>query len=653
MINLAPRQVHLDFHTTEQIPGVGQEFDTKAFAKTFKDADVTSVTVFAKCHHGWVYYPSEMYPEMINPSLENKNLLLEQVDALHAEGIKAPVYITVQIDYQAAKNHPEWLIRDKNGSHSGPPFSEPGFWHCLCVNTTYYDYIEKMTDEIMDILGDKLDGLFYDIVSVRPCYCSACRKEMEAQGIDYGNEAEVEKFAKFTLDRFQENLSSHIRERKPDCTIFYNAGHIGPVNRVAKDTFSHYELESLPSGGWGYLHFPASARYARTLGKDCMGMTGKFHTSWGDFHSLKNKAALEFECFKMLSYGFAASVGDQLEPCGRLNPATYELIGSVFSQLKEREEWGRPAKAVVEAAVITTESPQKKGIPDNIFGACQMLEELSVQFDIIEADYDYTPYRLIILPENLNISEENADKLKKYTENGGKVISIGGGGRVNGQYPEFFGVKGANHPDTCNFVLPNDKIAKAMPAGIELVMESASVDLTPIGSTEVLMQSCEPYFYRKGTKFCSHRYTPSARESYNPCVTKNGNVIVFSHRLFDEYHKRAPKWCKEMVRDAVSMLMGDLLISHNGPSTLQASILEQPEKNRYTLHILTYIPVRKCTQFDLIEERTPALDFDVKLNLPKKLKSARLVPENIPINVNDGVIHFDKVCGYSIVELNY
>ena len=58
------------------------------------------------------------------------------------------------------------------------------------------------------------------------------------------------------------------------------------------------------------------------IGQGNLGMTGKFHTSWGDFHSLKNKAALEFECFRMLSYGFAASIGDQLEPCGKLNPAT-------------------------------------------------------------------------------------------------------------------------------------------------------------------------------------------------------------------------------------------------------------------------------------------------------------------------------------------
>lgn len=45
------------------------------------------------------------------------------------------------------------------------------------------------------------------------------------------------------------------------------------------------------------MHFPMAVRYARTLGQDCMGMTGKFHTSWGDFYSFKNPEALQHECY--------------------------------------------------------------------------------------------------------------------------------------------------------------------------------------------------------------------------------------------------------------------------------------------------------------------------------------------------------------------
>ena len=102
------------------------------------------------------------------------------------------------------------------------------------------------------------------------------------------------------------------------------------------DAYTHFELESLPSGGWGYLHFPLTMRYARTLGLDCLGKTGKFHTSWGDFHSFKNAEALQYECFRMLALGAKCSIGDQLHPVGKIDPHVYDLVGSVYRRGGEK-----------------------------------------------------------------------------------------------------------------------------------------------------------------------------------------------------------------------------------------------------------------------------------------------------------------------------
>lgn len=93
-----------------------------------------------------------------------------------------------------------------------------------------------------------------------------------------------------------------------------------------KEFYTHWELESLPSGKWGYAHFGNTVRYARTSGMDYLSHTGKFHTSWGDFHSMKNKEALEYECFRMLAYNSKCLIGDQLHPDGRISPEVYDLI---------------------------------------------------------------------------------------------------------------------------------------------------------------------------------------------------------------------------------------------------------------------------------------------------------------------------------------
>lgn len=655
MVQLSPRQIHLDFHTSEYIPDIGVNFNPADFAKTAKDASISSITVFARGHHGWLYYPSKRFPELIHPNLKQKNLLLEQVRALHAEGLRAPVYITVQWDYHSATTHPEWLIRKKDGSHEGSSFTEPGFYQSLCVNTGYYDFLKEQTIEVCELLGEELDGIFFDIVGIRPCWCAACRAEMKKEGIDAGNDQMVRVFAKNVLERFKKNMTEVVRAYSSDCTIFYNAGHVGPCTSASRNDYSHFELESLPSGSWGYLHFPVTARYARKLDKDCLGMTGKFHTEWGDFHSLKNVAALEFECFRMLSYGFACSIGDQLEPNGVLNPATYRLIGKVYSQFAEREDWARPSKPVVEAALLTPENPlYEHQIPESVLGAAQMLEELALQFDIIDDEMELDGYKLVILPDDFIASEAFQSKLDAYVKQGGKVIACAKGGLCNkGSYPACFGVeyvgRTEKYPD---FVIPQGAMAYGLEEGNEYVIYQRGEAVRTIGA-EVLMQARAPYFNREGDHFCSHRYTPSAKGECYPVVFKNDGVILFSHPMFSQYRNNAPQWCKQLISNAVDLLMPARLVRHSGPSIMTVSLLEQAEQNRFAAHVLSYIPVRKSATIDIIEERTVLHDVMLEFNLPYEIKSARLVPDNIQLVVQNGKITIPKVDGYAIVELKY
>jgi hypothetical protein len=49
------RQVHLDFHTSPLIPGVGADFEPDTFARTLREAHIDSITCFAVCHHGMFY----------------------------------------------------------------------------------------------------------------------------------------------------------------------------------------------------------------------------------------------------------------------------------------------------------------------------------------------------------------------------------------------------------------------------------------------------------------------------------------------------------------------------------------------------------------------------------------------------------------------
>ena len=85
------RQVHLDFHTSPLIPGVGSQFDKAQFQAALKEGNLNSITVFAKCHHGYCYYPTKV--GTIHPTMDpDFDLTGAMVDAAHEIGVAAPIY---------------------------------------------------------------------------------------------------------------------------------------------------------------------------------------------------------------------------------------------------------------------------------------------------------------------------------------------------------------------------------------------------------------------------------------------------------------------------------------------------------------------------------------------------------------------------------
>lgn len=664
MSELRYRQVHLDFHTSEYIPYVANNFVAEEFVETLKKAHVNSITCFARCHHGWLYYPSKNRPDLIHPNLENKNLLLEQIEGCHKNNIKVPIYTTVQWDGYISEHHPEWLSIDENGEFiNSQKVPEPHFYYTICLNSNYRQYFKDHLQDIIDVVkSENIDGFFMDILFKVDCNCENCFKQMRLKGLNTESKKDRIYYSTIMLDEFKEEISDFINSRVPNTGIFYNSSHVGPESKKGLDSYTHLELESLPSGGWGYDHFPATMRYSRGLGKDVIGMTGKFHTYWGDFHSLKNKAALEFECFNMLALGAGCSIGDQLHPNGQLSNAAYELIGSVYGKVKEVEKYCMNTKPLSEIGVLTPEEfyapgDHNLGIHPSLIGAVRMLQELSYQFDIIDSHMDFDKYKLIILPDVINYSPGLEQKLNNYANNGGKVIGTYESLIVkNNKERNLYGnVYVGDSKYDREFVLPNDIIGKDLYKE-EYVMYLKGVEIKSVES-EVLMQTVKPYFNREGRTFCSHQHAPSSKEYGYPAVTKHHNVIYFSHPIFKIYRKNCPAWCKFMMKDAIENLLGDKLIQHNGPSTLLTSLNEDKETREKVLHVLHYITEKRSEDIYTIEDIIPLHNTEFKVFTgDKKVKSVKKLPELTEVNYSaeEHYISFiiDKVEGHLMLLID-
>ncbi|MBZ4644585.1 MAG: hypothetical protein PWR27_2035 [Petroclostridium sp.] len=683
-LDLRFRQVHLDFHTSPDIEGIGSEFNAEEFASTLEKARVDSITCFARCHHGMLYYDSKLFPERVHPHLKNKNILKEQIEACHKRGIRVPIYITVQWDYYTAQEHPEWLSITEEGSINGGPEDgpqkpyEPGFYHTLCVNTPYRDFLKAHTKEVLEMF-DPADGLFFDIVFPVDCSCKDCRKGMLEKGFRPHVKEDRLKYAQQMINEFKMDITQFVRQFNKECSIFYNRGHVGTAHRPVVDAYSHFELESLPSGIWGYLHFPITIRYARNLGLDCLAQTGKFHTMWGDFHSFKNKAALEFECFNMLALNAKCMIGDQLDPNGKISKPVYDLIGSVYSQVEKKEPWCKNAKPVTEIGVFTPEEFFGAGIgalPPSLQGITRMLQEGAYQFDVIDSESDFSRYKVLVLPDNIPVNEELANKLKKYLAVGGAVIASFESG-LNEQKSEFgfkelgvrlkdeltcdiYGnpVKGKVFPrfDYADYIIPRGEIGKGLPE-TEHVMYIKGLEVEALPGSEVLADVILSHFNRTYEHFCSHRQTPSSGKVGYSGIVKNGNVIYFAHPIFTQYYQNAPRWCKQLFMNALDMFMKEPLLRHEGPSTMLATVNEQEKENRWVVHLLHYIPERRCQDIDIIEDVIPLYDVKVSIKTSKEVKDVTLVPEHeaLKFDMKDGRLEFTvpKINGHQMIAINY
>ena len=624
MPSISYRQIHLDFHTSEFIKGVGKNFSKEDFAHTLEKANVNSITCFGRCHHGWLYYPSKRFPELIHPNLENHNLLLEQIEECHKRGIRVPIYTTAQWDGRIMREHPEWLALDENGKYIDTQHvPEPHFYHTICMNSGYRQFFKNHLEDMIEVIGAKnVDGIFIDILFKVDCKCQHCVAQMKELGIDAESKSERLKYAGQMLDEFKEEITALIHEMAPNVDVFYNSSHIGPTFRNSFKDYSHLELESLPSGGWGYDYFPAISRYARMLGKEMIGMTGKFHTYWGDFHSLKNKAALEFECFSMLAMGAGCSIGDQLHPSGKLSKAAYDLIGSIYASVKKKEPYCYDVRAKAEIAVFNPEEfyPEDSydlSLSPSLIGAVRMLQEMSYQFDIIDTKMDFSAYKVLIMPDCIYGNERLEGLLKAYLAQGGKVLGSYESCLKKDGSESIYGVRFKQVSSYYReFVLPNEKIGKDLPRE-EFVMYMRSLDVEVVGA-KVLMDKIEPYFDRVGKKFCSHQHAPSSGKTGYPEVTMYNGIIYFSHPIFRCYRKNAAIWCKAMVKDALEILLDDKLVSHNGPSTVITALNYQEKENRKILHILHYITEKRSEDVYTIEDIIPLHNTEFKIYVGKK-----------------------------------
>lgn len=642
------RTIHLDFHTGPDVGGVAVDFDPDSFAATFAAAHVDSVTVFAKCHHGLLYYDTDR-PERHPGLARDLDLLKQQVDALHAVGIRAPVYLSVQVDEHAAGAHPEWVAQgpDLRMVRWGEVSRTPGGaftagWHILDMSSPYQEYLAEQTTEVLEHLG-VVDGLFLDMCWDQP---SSTRYAIEGAleaGFDPETEAGRSAYARANalqyMRRFQDLAAPYL---SPDVAsgVWFNSRPKTNLH-VEAALLKHVEVESLPTGGWGYAYLPYVARFVRPLGLPTLSHTGRFHRSWGDNASLKPHAALAYETSQILSLGLTNGIGDLLHPRGVPNASVYERIGEVYAHVEACEPHQEGTEPVAEVAVVVDpelgDAPGAAGI-----GAVRVLQQLRHQFAIVPPTADLSPYRLVLVPETTVVDADLRAALSAHVGRGGALVLVGDalvGPDGEASVPEAGVAVHGPSPFATTFLRT---VSPDLPdLGQDTVVYDRGLRMTPAEGTEVLVGTVEPYFDRTWAHFSGHSYTPPDRLSEWAAVTRRGQVVAIAAPLLLTYGRLGNEVHRQVVGHVLDLLLPRPALRAGGPLHLETTVRRGPD--RTVVHLLSYLPTRVGSglgaEIDLVDDPFPLVDVDVEVACGTEPRTATLEPAGtaLPLAWADGV----------------
>ena len=640
------RQIHLDFHTSPHIPNVANDFDPEKYARMMKNANVDSVTVFAKCHHGHMYINTDHVSR--HPHLpKGMDLTKLQVDALHAEGLRAPVYISAQVDEFAADNNPGWVAINADGTPSRNNGVLGAGWWTMDMSSPYLQYLQEQTRLVLENF-DTIDGIFFDMCWNQPTVSAYAKKGMLAMRLDPLVEADRNTYAMHVASRYMKLLHDQVKKAHPESGVYFNSR---PLSLLPHDLnyMTHVEIEGLPTGGWGYMYFPMNVRYVRNFKTPYLGMTARFHRTWGDFGGMKPEPALKFEVSQFIAHGAKCSIGDQMHPRGTLDKAAYDMIGRVYGYVKDCQPWCEGATAAVNTAVLSgTAQGYHAPVGGVREGFTRMLSQLRSQFNIIDPDMDFAKYKLLIIPEGTNIDAKLAKRLDAFVAKGGAVLVAGASGMSPvadkaGTYEvawKHMPVTGpvSDSPFTTTFFRAMVDIPGA-PA-TDNVLYGRGLRVKADKSAKVLARVVDPYFERTWEHYCSHVQTPPDKLTPYAAAIVKGRVAYVPYPIFSLFGQWANLSDRALVAACIREICPEPVVQADGPSGLEVSVMTKD--NMTVVHLLYASAERRCPSLDIVEDVVELHNVKVSLAVKRHPSRVYLAPSRQPLEYTyaDGRVNF-------------
>ena len=395
----------------------------------------------------YAYYDSKLLPKA--PGLGQRDPLREAMDEARLARLPVIAYCVVQQGGHFLKAHPEWEMRGADGQPIGR----------FCYNS---GYLEAMNAIVAEQLAYGIDGFHIDMVDQGfgppyGCWCATCRAQFEKE---FGHPMpkgatwdaawdDMLEFRYRTSERFEKALYAHIKSINPRATVDYNyhgnppfSFEVGqrPVQHAGNSDFVTGE-----TGVWGFSALTVGLNaefYRAAVPQQRVQVAMQRGVRMYHDQTTRPLNDLRWELLTLLAHGAFVTMVDKTSFDGGLDPVAYERIGAAFAEAREKRAHFGQAPVPEVGLYFSSRTrdwvgrEQPAGYFQSFQGAHKTLVYEHIPYGVI-LDENATlatlqRFPIVMLPNVGILSAKEVALLRRYVEEGGKLLVTGHSGRFDG-----------------------------------------------------------------------------------------------------------------------------------------------------------------------------------------------------------------------------
>jgi len=650
----------VDMHIEDWNEEFLSKLDPKNYVKMLKLGNVKSTMVYANSHVGYCYWPTRT--GRMHKGIRGRDVLGEIIDLCHKEGINVVVYYSLIFNNWAYEQHPEWRILDLDGKASRERPGRGGRYGVCCPNSP--GYRKFVLDQIKELCENyEFEGIFFDMTFwPAVCYCPNCKKRYREETgedlptiIDWNDPSWVrfQKKREEWIAEFASMATSAAKKYKPGVAVQHNSA-IVPFSWVFGVTdllANHYDQASGDFyGGVLEQSFICKLYYNLTPNMPFEYFTSICYPNLREHTTTKPRELIENRVFMTFAHGGAFYIIDAIDPIGTLEERKYRMIGEIFRKISRYEKYigGELCQDVAiyfsfdskmnfadkgrRASLWAFEYSLRLPHVEAALGAAEALRTSHIPFGVITKRNlrELSRHQVIILPNVLRLSDEEAEAIKEYVANGGSVYASKF--TLKSKLSEMLDVNSIEEtPENYTYIAPTSE-GETLLSGITkeypLSIPDSQIKADFSSKGRVMATITLPYTNPEDpSKFASiHSNPPGVPTDYPAIVYKDFGKgrIIWSSASIETYATNFLRHRSIFTRIIRSLARKPFSFEIDAPECVEAIQFHKPDEKRYLINLVNF-------QSEIGIPNIPIDNITLRVKTEGKTRKVALLPDETSI----------------------